>query len=404
MSISNTRTSSSVALTVLLLRHLQIDVTSLSLRLLVWLSVALQLVPPVLVKPKLRKIWRKLLENTALSSTVPIRWISEIYIVLQAKKHRSRLFIFTDGDEVSMNPEFGLFITMNPGYAGRQELPENLKVQFRSVAMMVPDRQIIKRVKLAACGFNTNELLARNNVDKAGDIVNHPPWNLKVIQLFETQLVRHGIMTLGPTGTGKTRAIRTLMGAFTDEGRPHRELKMNPKAITAPQMFGRLDVATNDWTDGIFSTLWRRSHRTKKGEFVWIILDGPVDAIWIENLNSVLDDNKTLTLANGDRLVMAPCAKLVFEVHNIDNASPATVSRMGMIFLSSSALDWTPILEGWLNTRKPTEAGTFRELFHRENVFADVLAQVYQTYEPKMKLYECNYIIQATSVLAGLIP
>ncbi len=59
----------------------------------------------------------------------------------------------------------------------------------------------------------------------------------------------------------------------------------------------------------------------------YICYDGDVDALWVENMNSVMDDNKLLTLPNGERIRLQPFAAMLFEVGDLQYASPATVSR-----------------------------------------------------------------------------
>lgn len=75
--------------------------------------------------------------------------------------------------------------------------------------------------------------------------------------------------------------------------------------------------------------------------------DGDIDPEWIESLNSVLDDNHLLTLPTGERISFGSNVNFIFETDNLQYASPATVSRMGMIFLNNEDINIKGIISRW---------------------------------------------------------
>lgn len=181
----------------------------------------------------------------------------------------------------------------------------------------------------------------------------------KNIQLYETMGVRWGVMLVGPTGSGKTSILHTLADALSklhsDQvfGPNYRHVRMNtmnPKSISADELYGAVNATTLEWKDGLLGLAVRYAVNVTEEEHQWIVCDGPVDAVWIENLNTVLDDNKMLCLANSERIKLTAWVHMVFEVQDLAQASPATVSRCGMVYVDSGELGWMPIVKSWRKT------------------------------------------------------
>ncbi|XP_053483492.1 dynein axonemal heavy chain 11 isoform X4 [Ictalurus furcatus] len=383
----------------------------------------------------------------------------QVKTIQDAIRHKRKRFFFLD-EEMSLKPTVGIFITMNPDYAGRTELPENLKALFRPCAMVVPDLELICEIMLMAEGFLHARLLGRkfitlynlckellskqNHYDwglraiksvlvvagalkredkaKPEDQVlmralrdfNMPkivtedipvflglvsdlfpgvevqrrtdcdfehlvrqsalelklqpedPFILKVVQLEELMNVRHSVFVVGNAGTGKSQILRTLYKTYVNMKKKPVWNDLNPKAINRDELFGFIHPGTREWKDGLLSCLMREQANNSHSGPKWIILDGDVDPMWIESLNTVMDDNKVLTLASNERIPLTSSMRLVFEISHLRNATPATVSRAGILYVNPQDLSWNLYVTSWIDRRKhQTEKAHLTILFDK---------------------------------------
>ena len=371
------------------------------------------------------------------------------------------------GRQFSVNANTGIFITMNPGYAGRSNLPDNLKKLFRSVAMSKPDKELIAEVMLYSQGFKQAKQLSKQSVPffdscaahlskqvhydfglralksvlvssgslkrtrligngKSTDAeeqlepqiivqsiretiapkliredvglmiqveqesfpgVHYVPaelnvledairteaaerhllindtWMTKITQLYQIQRIHHGVMMVGDSGSGKSAIWKVLLQALQRvegvEGVCHI---IDSKVMSKEALYGNLDSTTREWTDGLFTSILRKivdNLRNEDSKRHWIVFDGDVDPEWVENLNSVLDDNKLLTLPNGERLNLPSNVRILFEVENLNYATLATVSRCGMVWFSNDTVTADMMLSHYLQGLRST---AFEEL------------------------------------------
>uniref|UniRef100_A0A7S1KN20 Dynein-1, subspecies f n=1 Tax=Percolomonas cosmopolitus TaxID=63605 RepID=A0A7S1KN20_9EUKA len=378
----------------------------------------------------------------------------QMFKIISAIQAGLESFVFEGNQEISLNASCGIFVTMNPGYAGRTELPDNLKALLRPISMMVPDSALICEIQLFAQGFEEPKPLAKKiatlyslmaqqlskqthydfglrniigvlsaagalkrehegeQVDEEvllmtacadmnlpkfvsqdlplfkaimndlfpgielpnkdlgalqrtieevlenGHLQKHPYIIDKCIQLYETKITRHGVMVVGETGAGKSTVWSTLQKAMTlltergDSNFTKVETHIiNPKAVNNAELFGEYNKS-REWQHGILAVTMKHTCSDPSPNQKWMLFDGPVDTLWIESMNTVLDDNKILTLISGERITLDEKVSLLFEVQDLAVASPATVSRCGMVFFDYSSLGWEPQFDTWVTLRR----------------------------------------------------
>ncbi|XP_049782826.1 dynein axonemal heavy chain 7-like [Schistocerca cancellata] len=367
----------------------------------------------------------------------------KIMCITKALQSQSSKFNF-EGTQLHLSPSCYICITMHSGQVNRQELPDNLKILFRTIAMTLPDRVLVTEICLYSHGFlaarmlsekivttyrlcsellssqnhydygmraiksvlraagklklqlpNENEELLlmqtiiklnapklvphdrtlfsdilsdvfqQNNqlriVPDIREIVHKEILKLKyqpesqfvnkIIQFLEIFPIYNGIILVGNAFCGKTSALKVVANAFPklqSGGDIVEEIDyevINPKSMTIPQIFGDAGFLK---LPGVFPAIFKRLCASDASKRRWIVFDGPIDSRWVENLNTVLDDNKKLCLTSGEALELTENMSIIFEVVDLSETSPSTISRCGIIYFEEAVVTWNMLISSWL--------------------------------------------------------
>ncbi|XP_031643456.1 dynein heavy chain 6, axonemal [Oncorhynchus kisutch] len=304
-------------------------------------------------------------------------------------------------------------------------------------------------------------------IAKATEILGFQQWPNqaeKVTQLYSQILARGGVMLIGPTGGGKTTVRLILQHALhllPSLSEVHRRTNVfmelapssevhvesftiNPKCVSFGELYGQVDPNTLEWSDGLFASavrtyakeLFEQDNKTSKDSesrntssdvlsesttplppssyqhnfmvdnWRWIIMDGPVDILWVENLNTVLDDNKMLCLVNGERISLPDGIRFLFEVDTLSQATPATISRCAMVYMDPVDLGWKPYVRRWLSQLPRQLSREGRN--HIQQLFDNSITQGLNFVKKHQKLLnfqipEMSTVMTVCSILGALI-
>ncbi|KAJ3098912.1 Cytoplasmic dynein 2 heavy chain 1 [Phlyctochytrium planicorne] len=222
----------------------------------------------------------------------------------------------------------------------------------------------------------------------------------KCFQLHEALRQKMGVVIVGPSGSGKTTLLQVLEKAWPKCGQKLRKHVMNPKAVDRQTLLGHMDIDTREWFDGILTFASRQAVKEPLDVHTWIICDGDIDPEWVESLNSVLDDNRLLTMPNGERIQFGPNVNFIFETHNLKFASPATVSRMGMIYLSDETLDAKALVKSWIRKQAEGLRSKIEEWINE--VFFRAIDWILQNGDSVIETTKAGLIYNGLSHLSGV--